>query len=266
MSCTVGAVFTRDNGLIVFKNRDLTIDKINPSPTIATGGKWRYIKFGIDAVQPDRTGVWAGVNEKGVAVVGADGNCIVDARGEGYDTGERTWEAYEEVLASAGNVVDAYKIIVDAYQEKGIAGTGDIVLIADPNRALVIEYSLNVWGLQFVDRNTSCYVVRTNFFHILRHLRRAKEDDSLQFSSHRRYERALQLLSATAANSGIEDIKNLCRDHHIGRNAFSICRHGGEGEYKTQCSVVMRVSPEAILAEYVVNAFPCERDYERIQL
>jgi len=264
MGCTIGAVFTQGNGLLIFKNRDLPVRKENPQPEVVRGESYNYIKFGVD-IEGRKLGVWAGINERGVGIVGADGNSIADVHGEGYGGGEKTWEAYENVLGMARNIQDGYEYIMRFYEQEKIGGTGDIVLIADQNRAVVLEYSLHQWGLQFANRGEMPYVVRTNFFAVLKHLRPAKEDGGLHSSSDVRYERALQLLSATGVRTTVADIKRLCRDHFYGQNAFSICRHGGEGEYRTVCSAIMEASSNRIAAHCVLNSLPSEDEYQWIE-
>jgi dipeptidase len=261
--CTIGAVFTKQNKVFVFKNRDLNVEKTNPEPTIENGEKYRYIKFGVD-VEHKKPGVWAGVNDGGVAVLGADGNCILDFQGGDYGGGEKTWEAYETVLSKAGSVEEAYKLIIDLYTAHKIGGSGDIVLIADRSKAAVLEYSLNQWAIQFITNQP--YVLRTNFFVGLRHLRPAPEENSLHLSSAKRYERAIELLSKTTYNTSLQDVKNLCRDHINGPSAFSICRHGGGEEYKTCCSVIFEVGSRNILAHYIINEFPCNKEYTILEL
>ena len=263
MGCTVGVVFSKAGDVILFKNRDLNVVKKNPEPVVEQGSKYNYIKFGVD-VENQIPGVWAGVNEKGVGIVGADGNCMLTFEGEQYGGGEKTWEAYEEVLATTQTIEEAYKFLVDFYTLHKIGGTGDIVLVTDRTKAVILEYSLNLWGIQFIIGQP--YVVRTNFFNILKHLRPSPEENSLHMSSTKRYERALELLSRTSSNAIVEDIKNLCRDHLEGQSAFSICRHGGEEEYRTVCSSIMEISEEGIRTHYVVNQFPCESDYKVLSL
>ncbi len=263
MGCTIGVVFSKPNKVILFKNRDLTVVKENPEPVIEKGKKYRYIKFGVD-IKNQIPGVWAGVNENGVGIVGADGNCVLNFEGEKYGGGEKTWDAYEEVLANTKSVEEAYKFLMDFYTNHNIGGTGDIVLVADRTKAVVLEYSLNIWGIQFIIDQP--YAARTNFFDILKHLRPSPEENSLHLSSAKRYERTIELLSRTSINTTVDDIKKLCRDHLNGPSTFSICRHGNEGEHRTLCSSIMEISDSGIIAYYVMNQFPCEANYKRLSL
>ncbi len=261
MECTIGFVFSKSGKVILFKNRDLNVFERNPEPVIDEGNKYRCIKFGVD-IENQTPGVWAGVNDQGVGILGADGNCMLDFVGEEYGSGQKTWEAYEGVLANTKSVEEAYKFLIDFYTRYHIGGTGDIILITDHEKAVVLEYSVNLWGVQFIIDQP--YVIRTNFFNILKHLRPPPEENSLHLSSAKRYERAVELLSKTSINTTVDDVKKLCADHLNGPSGFSICRHGGEGEYGTRCSSIIEISEEKIRAHYVMNQYPCESDYRII--
>ncbi len=263
MGCTIGAVRRHDNTLILFKNRDLIKERQNPIPLIKQGKNHRYVAFGVDS-ENKLPGLWAGVNDKGLAIAGADGNSLRDFVGEQYGGGERTWEAYEEVLSLSKSVVEAYPLLLDFYSKHKIGGSGDIILIADTSRVAILEYSLNVWGIEFLESDP--HIIRTNFFNILKHLRPAPEESSVHMSSSVRFERAVDLLSKSTDNTTVEDIKALCRDHGRDASAFSICRHGGPGEYRTMCSVIIEISSDEITVYHVVNGFPCETDYSILTL
>ena len=76
----------------------------------------------------------------------------------------------------------------------------------------------------------------------------------------------MELLSKTNVNITVEDVKRLCKDHINGPSAFSICRHGGEGEYKTLCSSIIEIGDNEITSHYIVNRFPCESEYKTLSL
>ena len=135
--CTIGVTFTKNNGFILFKNRDLSEKKENPDPIIANGEMGKYIKFGVSRIRKSPVS-GGGVNVKGVGILGADGNSLPNFTGKNYAKGEKTWETYEEVLSKTDNARDAYKLIIDTYEDLNIGGTGDIILIADPDRAVVL--------------------------------------------------------------------------------------------------------------------------------
>ena len=223
----------------------------------------KYIKFGVSP-NKKKPGVWGGVNVKGVGILGADGNSLPNFTGKNYAKGEKTWETYEEVLSKTDNARDAYKLIIDTYEDLNIGGTGDIILIADPDRAVVLEYLPHMWGIEFIEDRRA--VVRTNFFQVMQHLRPSRDMNSISLSSRLRFERAMQMLSQNNHESDVEDIKKLCQDHANGPSEYSICRHGGRGKYNTLCSAIMEVQQDTIHAYYVMNKNPCDEAYKIISL
>jgi len=260
--CTIGTSHN-DNGTVYsFKNRDLINIKENPQPFIVKGKKHSYIKFGVDITNKYK-GVWAGINDRGVSILGADGNSLIDYTGTQYGGGEKTWEAYETVLSEFDSARKAYAFLIDFYQENKIGGTGDIIIIADKKDSIILEYSFNTWSIQFKDNP---YMLRTNFFVNLPHLRPSPESNTLHMSSAKRYERALGVLSASSSNTTIDDIKRLLTDTYYGENAFSLCRSGGDGEYKTICSVVFEVTDTEAIAYYVMNDKPSFDKYKILSL
>ncbi len=261
--CTIGATYNKDGTLFLFKNRDLTADKVLPAPVIAEVGGRRYVKFGVDS-NSQQVGVWAGVNDAGLAIVGADGNCVNDLQGEEFGSGALTWEAYERVLSQCKNVLEAYDFLIDFYQSRKIGGTGDIIVAADRERAVAIEYSWNIWSLHFV--KSPSYVVRTNFFLNLPHLRPMPELSPVHLSSKVRYERAMALLSGFSTGVTARNVKELLSDNVNGPGAFSICRSGGEGDYRTVATAIMDVGEKKVCAHYVVNGKPACDEFRCLTL
>ena len=261
--CTVGAVHNNNGSLYVFKNRDLIEMRKNPDPVISEMDGCKYIKFGIDE-SGTKPGVWAGVNEHGLSIVGADGNSLINYVGPEYGSGEKTWVAYEEVLAHCKDVAEAYSFITDFYTKNRIGGTGDIIILADRNRSAAIEYTMDLWSIQF-NGNTP-YTIRTNFFVNLPHIRPKPETSSLHLSSAHRYARALGLLSHTSSDTGLDDVKRILCDRENGPGALSILREGGTSEYKTVCSVIFEITATRIQAHYILNQKPAVDKYQMIVL
>ena len=267
-NCTVGAVFT-GSGMILFKNRDLTLDPSKaglPKPTIVDG-KQRYIKFGTG-----KSGVWAGVNATGLGVVGADGNGTVNLVGDQYGSGQLTWEAYEHVIDSFSSVSKAYPWLIEFYDKNQIGGTGDIILLADPDMLLVMEYaSPGNWGLQFrrrddkFDEHLPPYILRTNFFITLSDFRPKPNSSPIHMSSEYRYGSALRQLAFGGNTMTVSKIKQLLQSHLNGKNTFSTCRHS-YNEYNTVGSVIVNVIKNEIHAHYVLNSHACEGIYQTMKL
>lgn len=262
MGCTVGAVRRVDGTMLSFKTVDVRKRvRWHLEPVNVKGKKYRYLKFPV-SLNPRKKGFWAGVNEKGLVVLGADANAIRRFSGRQYGGMEAVWEAYEGALGGAADVKEACDIIVRVYQRRRLGGPGDIVFVSDQSEALAIEYSLNEWGLEFIGKRP--YLVRTNHFIELRHLRHSPDESSVHMSSATRYQRALGILSRTSSKTTVDDLMNFCRDHANGPSALSICRHGGKGEYRSVGAAVFEVRRGRIRVHFVNGIFPCRREFRTI--
>ncbi len=259
MGCTIGVVKGKNGHLLLFKNRDLTSQKKNPTPKIHRGEKFTYIGFGVDSTGKN-PGVWAGVNKKGVVILGADGNSIRDFQGSKYGKGEKTWLAYEEALAKTSSAKEAVGYLIDFYTAERIGGKGDIILVSDPSFSAILEYSFEQWGIELLLDQT--FMVRTNFFEVLKHLRPKPQTSDLNMSSAVRFKRAVEFLSKTGKNTKVEDLMKLSQDHAKGKTPFSICRHGKKGEYRTVASAIFEITPQLAKVYYIINNPPCRQNYK----
>ncbi len=264
--CSLGVAFTKTSDFILFKNRDLTEFGLLPEPKTSKGKTYRYIGFGRSGNQP---GIWMGINEEGLGILGADAYTISRFKIDGCSSGIKTFEAYEEVMGSAGNLSEARRILSEFYFDNRI-GDPDIILAVEPNSAMILEYIPWCAGSRFEPTfafklvENRPYTVKTNFFEILTEHRLPREYD---VSSHVRYERTAEMLSAKAWRTTLDDIKEICRDHANGPSANSICRHGGDGEFSTLSSVIAQFSQKSITVHYVINNAPCKvPEYRQIQL
>ncbi|MFH1832726.1 MAG: carcinine hydrolase/isopenicillin-N N-acyltransferase family protein [Candidatus Levyibacteriota bacterium] len=263
MGCTIGAIRCKNGNLLLFKNRDLTTLKKNLPPHIQKGVKFKYLGFGADSTKKN-PGVWAGINEKGLVILGADGNSIRDFKGPKYGKGERSWQAYEESLSKTASCKEACSYLIDFHNSNKIGGSGDIILVSDRINSAILEYSFEQWGIEFLSKNQ--FMVRTNFFNVLKHLRPKPETSDINLSSAIRYKRATKLLSKMGKNATVEDIMKLCQDHSKGKTPFSICRHGKLGEYRTTASAIFEITPKFAKIYYVMNDNPCHQKYKMIKL
>ena len=258
--CTIGAIFRHDGDTLFFKNLDQVGSAPFPEPEVRQGKTYAYLHLGT-SIQPDATGVWAGVNEAGLVVLGADGNCLLNHVGDQYTSLNASLEAYQKVLETQDSLLGAVKYLMDFYEGRKIGGNGDIILVGLRGQAVAMEYTLNRWGIEFSgDRD---YMVRTNFFQVMRHIRPAHDENSLHMSSALRHQRVRELLSRRSDESSLADIFALLRDHDHGPSAMSLCRHGGRHEYQTSCSLVVRLGKAQAEIYTLVNSPPCEGQYER---
>lgn len=256
--CTIGAVFRHDGDTLFFKNLDQIGTSPFPEPELRQGETYSYLHLGT-SLRPESTGVWAGVNEAGLVVLGADGNCLLNHVGDQYTSLNASLEAYREVLETQDSLLGAVTHLVDFYEGRKIGGDGDIILVGLRGQAVAMEYSLNRWGIEFSGERD--YMVRTNFFQVMRHIRPAHDENSLHLSSALRHQRVRELLSRRSDETGLPDLFAMLRDHDHGPSAMSVCRHGGRHEYRTVCSLVARLGAEEAEIYTLVNSAPCEAQY-----
>ncbi|MBN1297196.1 hypothetical protein JXA80_10480, partial [bacterium] len=242
--CTIAAIKNASsNNRLFFKNVDQTFVCKYPEAFIEKGATYRYLKIPSNT-DPATPGVLAGVNEAGVVVLGADGNCMPNYEGNGYGSLNDSLLIYEHILGHCGNIWEAMGCIIQEYQRRHTGGNGDIIILGDRKDAVALEYTPDRWGIEFQGRKP--YLVRSNFFVLLDHLRPAPEENTLHTSSAIRYTDALKHLSIKGSQNTLDDVFSLVRSHYPGKNAMSICRHGGAGEYFTHASFVVELKPEGI--------------------
>ncbi len=259
--CTIGAIHNfRNHHRYFFKNVDQTDSCKYPKPFFKTGKHFKYLKMASN-MQPEQNGVLAGVNEAGLVVLGADGNCMPNYSGKKYSSLNESLVIYERLLSECRSTWEAIGFVMKAYQDLQLGGNGDILMIGDRSEAVAMEYTVDRWGIQFQSDNP--YLIRSNFFILMNHLRPIPEESTLHTSSAMRYADALSHLSIKGSENTLDDVFALVRNHTHGENAMSICRHGGAGEYFTQASIVVDLSPRNIDAYILLNQKPCQGDFER---
>ncbi|HPQ40461.1 MAG TPA: hypothetical protein PLV45_08825 [bacterium] len=259
--CTIGVVRNKETGRVIFfKNVDQTFACRYPDAFIRSGERYRYLKIPSNS-DPMDNGVLAGVNEAGVVVLGADGNCMPNYCGSAYGSLNDSLVVYEEVLSTCGTVWEAMQCVMKEYQERQMGGNGDIIIVGDRDETVALEYSPDRWGIEFMGRKP--YMVRSNFFVLMDRLRPAPEENTLHTSSAIRYSDALKCLSVKGSLNTLDDVFGLVRSHEQGLTAMSICRHGGEGEYFTHASFVAELRRDGVDAYVMLNTRPCEGEYRR---
>jgi len=259
--CTIGAVKNiRTGNSIYFKNVDQTFANNYPEPFIKTDAKYKYLKIPSNA-DPQSTGVLAGVNEAGVVVLGADGNCMPNYTGNGYKSLNESLIVYEKTLGECGTMWEALEVVMKEYQQRRMGGDGEIVIVGDRDNAVALEYSPDRWGIEFLGEKP--YLVRSNFFVLMDRLRPAIEESTLHMSSSIRYSDALRHLSIKGNKNTIDDVFKLTKSHYQDKTAMSICRHGGDGEYFTHASFVVEIHKKRVEAYVLLNDHPCSGDYRR---
>lgn len=258
--CTLGAVFTKKGTVLVFKTIDIKGKwRLPKAPIIRKGSRYRYLEFGTH-VNKRKSRLWAGVNQKGLVILGADALGMATFWNKKFGGFKELMKTYEKVIGMAATAREALTILLDDFQRQRIGLDGDIILLTDRKEAIAVEYSFNHWGIQF--SGSDSYLVRTNFFLVLRHLNHLPQEKILHLSALKRYERALELLSKTTNQTTVENLKDLCRDHYPEPGGMSICKHGGEDEHKTYGSAIFELTPKKIITHYNIGTNPCENDYQ----
>ncbi len=261
--CTIGAVANpTNNSRVFFKNVDQTYRTVYQKPFITQGLKYKYLKIASNA-DTSKQGVLAGVNEAGVVVLGADGNAQPNYVGGNYGSLNESLVVYEKVLSECGNIREALDLAIHEYQNRQMGGNGDIVIVGDRTDAVALEYLPNRWGLEF--QSDKPYLIRSNFFVLMDRLRPPHEENTLHTSSAIRYADALKHLSVKGRNNELSDVFDLVKSHYQGKNAMSICRHGGDGEYFTHASFVTELRDDSIKAYVMLNGHPCEGQFQAFQ-
>jgi hypothetical protein len=258
--CTIGAVKNHsDNSRVFFKNVDQTHRCVYPDAFVTKGDTFHYLKMASNA-DTSKKGVLAGVNEAGVVVLGADGNAQPNYTGAKYGSLNESLVVYESILSQCGSVREALDLVINEYQNRLMGGNGDIVIVGDRNDTVALEYLPNRWGIEFQGDNP--YLIRSNFFVLMDRLRPPHEENTLHTSSAIRYADTLKHLSIKGRANTLDDVFNLVTSHYQGKNAMSICRHGGDGEYFTHASFIAELRDNAIEAHVMLNCNPCEGTFQ----
>ncbi len=248
MGCTIGAVCAPD-GLVVFKNCDLAIRTLFYKPKLIKQGGFRRIELRREG----RPGPWAGLNEHGLGLVAADFHSVDDSR---YSLPEDEingiFRCYGNILAQCATVKES-KELLDAHYKH--VSAPDIVLVASPAGAAAAEF-MPEHGWRFEEAAGQKFLLRTNTPRNFPEYAKPIEKDPGSWS---RQDRATELLRQGLSAEGV---MKLCRDHQNGPGDMSVCRHGSE---RTQASAIM-VAGTKTGVWYIINAHPCEAEYEWIEL
>ena len=245
--CTIGTVLNKKT--ILFKNCDLVKKTYFYSPEIRQG-KYRYIAFS----RKGRAGIWAGINEKGLGIVGADAHTKKKYRAKPHVI-NKLFKINEKLVADFSNLKEGMDFLRNFYLNE--VTVPDLIIVADKKSAVVIEFTPpNKWITKSIRKGI---LVRSNHF-IISSGALEREKDS---SSYLRHEMAFDLLSKKKISVG--SIRSLCRNHQNGPSENSICRHDERNGYRTQASVIM-LADKKVSSYYMINRFPCRRKYKKITI
>ena len=128
--CTIGGVFAKKDKILLFKTMDAIKKCECFEPTENKGELYKYLRFRTNEDE-SKPGFWAGINEKGVTILGADGNEMRKFKGDDYGSFSTLLRSYEIALGNSANVYEGIKSLIYDYQINHIGGDGDIILLAD---------------------------------------------------------------------------------------------------------------------------------------
>jgi hypothetical protein len=259
--CTIGTVF--DCGTIhTFKQCDLIPITTFNSPVVRTGsnGVSRYIAM----TRQGSAGIWAGVNNHGVAFVAADTYTTTAANYSASSAqAEALFAAYESSISSHTNAAEAAQSLIDFYRKMDSDTpfpAPDISLISgwkDPQKtqpiSILIEYMPNPFNqdsVRLIERTGGFFVSTNNF-----RLQPNAVDYSANHSTYLRLQRAETILQG---DPNFQGIKILLRDQYYGKTELSICRETDYLgiEFHTQATALFSASADSAQCEYQINGNP----------
>lgn len=259
--CTIGTVFD-GNTIHTFKQCDLISVTTFNTPDVRTGSNG--VNSYIAMTRQGSSGIWAGVNDAGVAFVAADTYTTTAAN---YYTSaqqvEALFAAYEASISSHTTATAAAQSLIDFYQTMGgntPFPAPDISMIsgwADPQKtqpiSIFIEYMPNPYNQASVRliKRADGFFASTNNFRL--------QPDAVHYpanhSTYLRLQRAETILQADPTHHGI---KTLLTDQYYGKTELSICRETDYLgiEFHTQATALFSVSTSNSVCEYQINGNP----------
>ena len=200
---------TENGGTIIAKNRDWEPTQIQDLKKVLPLEGFRYL--GLFATDGGGTGLKAGVNEKGLAVVTATASTIPRSKRSGKDADSIS---SPEILKSCASVDDVLAML-DRFCN------ADFYLVADKTKVAVIEVAPGKRAVARVTHNGA--LAQTNHY---QESTLSRMNRKVSASSQVRYERILELLSEEGNGLSLEDFIAFSEDREAGPDN-SIWRTGG---------------------------------------
>lgn len=261
--CTIGTVFDGER-IHTFKQCDLIpITNFNePDLRDGTCGVGNYIAM----TRQGSNGIWAGINEAGVAFVAADSYTTTAANySVSTEQVEALFAAYEATISEYTSANEAAKSLIRFYKTMGNNSpfpAPDISLISgweDEDKtqpiSILIEYMPNPYNQDSVRiiKRRSGFFVSTNNFRL--------QPDAVNYpanhSTFLRLNRAEAILQGDPSEDGI---RSLLTDQYFGQTELSICRETDYigTEFHTQATALFSTKKfdSGMRCEYQVNGNP----------
>lgn len=264
--CTIGVVFDGDI-IRTFKQCDLIPATVFNEPDVRKGDG--AVGSYVAMTRQGSGGIWAGVNDAGVAFVAADSYTTTAA--SYYTTSAQVqalFAAYEATVKKYTTAREAAASLCNFYQGKSSDGrtvaepfpAPDISMIsgwADAAKtqpiAIFIEYMPNPFNhdsVRTIERSDGFFASTNNF-----RLQPDSVDYPANHSTYLRLRRAETILQSAPSAQGI---RTLLRDQYYGRTELSICRetdYPGQ-EFRTQATALFSVAKKEALCDYQINGNP----------
>ena len=270
--CTIGTVFDGEN-IHTFKQCDLIPETKFNEPVKRKG--FNQVDSYIAMTREGSDGVWAGVNDAGVAFVAADSYSATAANyAVSSKESKALFRVYETCISSYASARDAAKSLINFYKTMGGSTpfpAPDISLIsgwsdAEKTQAIsiFIEYMPNPYNqdsIRTIERSNG-FFVSTNHFR----LQPNAVNYPANHSTYLRLNRAETILQSDCSKDGIE---SLLRDQYYGQTELSICRETDYigTEFRTQATALFTVTkhkepkePKKPVCDYQINGNPKNND------
>lgn len=173
--CTIGTVFDGEN-IHTFKQCDLIPETTFNEPDVREGSN--QVDSYIAMTRKGSEGIWAGVNDAGVAFVAADSYTTTAAYTVSSDASEELFKAYETCISSYASAREAANSLINFYKTMGGSKPfpgPDISLIsgwsdAEKTQAIsiLIEYMPQPYNqdlIRVIERSNG-FFVSTNHFRL----------------------------------------------------------------------------------------------------
>ncbi len=186
--CTIGAfsyLSTRSRCPILWKNRDIA----NPDQAVYyfTDGQYRYLGL---VYANDSTRVWAGINEKGFAIINSNSYNIGSGASNGPDDGELMKIALQR-CASIGE----FQEILDSTNLTGRTVPANFGVFDSTGEATIFEAGAYQYQRFDATKESLGFILRANF---------SMSGDSARRTGYARYLRAMELVKSGYQDTSLD--------------------------------------------------------------
>lgn len=242
-ACTVGVVFI-PGGILFFKNRDLGYKYLTNRMTVFHSTPLTYTLKGANLETGALEGVAIGINRHKICVANTH---VLATPNLTYDV------LCERLVQEAKTQQDIPGIIADFMRCHTVQGGR--ILVAAPQWGFLVEVLRDTYKIQVIESD----FVMTNTFTLLPQV----TEDSLidEESSQTRLAVARELVGQVTS---IGRLKSMLRSHIPEKGRLSICNHNPDGS-GTESSHIIQIQGDYVAWSHV-SGYPCEGDYQTIQL